>query len=157
MGEATALGLAKHFGGLTPLMNASLEQVLEVPDVGPVVGAQIVNFFASERNRSDIERLRAAGVHWREQEPAARAPPLPLEGLTVVLTGTLEHYTREQAAEQLRALGAKVAGSVSARTRYLVAGADAGSKLAKSQELGVEVLDEAGLVRLLAAPPVTAG
>jgi DNA ligase (NAD+) len=157
VGEATALGLAKHFGGLTPLMNASLEQVLEVPDVGPVVGAQIVNFFASERNRSDIERLRAAGVHWREQEPAARAPPLPLEGLTVVLTGTLEHYTREQAAEQLRALGAKVAGSVSARTRYLVAGADAGSKLAKAQELGVEVLDEAGLVRLLAAPPVTAG
>jgi DNA ligase (NAD+) len=150
VGEATALALAKHFGGLQALMSASMEQILEVPDVGPVVGAQLVSFFASERNRADIERLRAAGIHWSEQEPAARAAPLPLEGVTIVLTGTLEHYSREEAAEQLRRLGAKVAGSVSARTRYLIAGSDAGSKLTKAEELGVEVLDEAGLKRLLA-------
>ena len=157
VGEATALALAKHFGGLAALMNASLEQILEVPDVGPIVGAQVLSFFASARNRTDIERLQAAGVHWSEQAPAARLTPLPLEGVTIVLTGTLEHYTREEAAEQLRRLGAKVAGSVSARTRYLVAGADAGSKLAKAQELGIEVLDEAGLVHLLATPGVAAG
>jgi DNA ligase (NAD+) len=155
VGEATALGLARHFGGLSALMDASLEQILEVPDIGPIVGAQVVSFFASKRNRADIEGLRAAGVHWSEQAPAARAAPLPLEGVTVVLTGTLEHFTREQAAKQLRRLGAKVAGSVSARTRYLIAGSDAGSKLAKAQELGVEVLDEAALVRLLATPTST--
>jgi DNA ligase (NAD+) len=152
VGEATALALAKHFGGLEALLHASLEQILEVPDVGPVVGANIAGYFALESNRAEIERLRAAGVHWSEHEPAARDAPLPLEGVTIVLTGTLEHYSREEAAEQLRALGAKISGSVSARTRYVIAGADAGSKLTKAQALGIEVLDEAGLKRLLATP-----
>ncbi|MGA3156686.1 MAG: NAD-dependent DNA ligase LigA [Steroidobacteraceae bacterium] len=152
VGEATALALAKHFGGLEALMNASLEQILEVADVGPVVGANVAGYFALASNRAEIERLRSAGLHWSEHEPAARAAPLPLEGVTLVLTGTLEHYSREEAAEQLRRLGAKVSGSVSARTRYLIAGADAGSKLTKAQALGIEVLDEAGFVKLLATP-----
>jgi DNA ligase (NAD+) len=149
VGEATALALAAHFGGLEALMNASLDQILEVSDVGPVVGANIANYFAIESNRAEIERLRVAGVHWSEHAPAARAEPLPLEGVTIVLTGTLEHYSREEAAEQLRRLGAKVSGSVSARTRYVIAGSDAGSKLTKAQALGVEILDEAGLGKLL--------
>lgn len=152
VGEATALALAKHFGGLEALIKASLEQILQVPDVGPVVGANVAGYFALESNRAEIKRLKAAGVHWSEHAPAARTAPLPLDGMIIVLTGTLEHYSREQAAEQLRRLGAKVSGSVSARTRFVVAGADAGSKLAKAQALGIEVLDEAGLVKLLAAP-----
>jgi DNA ligase (NAD+) len=149
VGESTARDLARHFGQLDPIMDASVEQLLEVPDVGPIVAESIHAFFQQPHNREVIAQLRACGVHWEEGEPAARAPQ-PLAGMTVVLTGTLPTLSREQAKEMLEAAGAKVAGSVSKKTNYVVAGAEAGSKLDKARELGVEVLDEDGLRRLLA-------
>jgi DNA ligase (NAD+) len=149
VGESTARDLARHFGQLDPIMDASVEQLLEVPDVGPIVAESIHAFFQQPHNREVIAQLRACGVHWEEGEPAARAPQ-PLAGMTVVLTGTLSTLSREQAKEMLEAAGAKVAGSVSKKTNYVVAGAEAGSKLDKARELGVEVLDEDGLRRLLA-------
>ena len=149
VGEATARDLARHFGGLDAILDASAEQLLEVPDVGPVVAESIHTFFAQPHNREVVEQLRACGVHWEEGAPAARAPK-PLAGLTVVLTGTLPTLSRDEAKDLLEAAGAKVAGSVSKKTSYVVAGAEAGSKLDKAQELGVKVLDEDGLRRLLA-------
>ncbi len=148
VGEATAAALVEHFGTLEALSTATLEQILEVPDVGPVTAAQVQAFFAAPANRSVVERLLAAGISWPEtarREPASR----PLLGLTVVLTGTLQSMTREEAAEALQNLGAKVSSAVSKRTSYVVAGADAGSKLARAQELGIHVLDEKGLSSLL--------
>jgi DNA ligase (NAD+) len=120
-----------------------------VPDVGPVVAERLYRFFADPRNVEVVARLRAAGVHWPEHEPAG-AVEGPLAGQTVVLTGTLAGMTREQAGARLEALGAKVAGSVSKKTSFVVAGSDAGSKLAKAKDLGVPVLDEAALLDLLA-------
>jgi DNA ligase (NAD+) len=154
VGEATAAALAEHFGTLTALQSASVEQILEVPDVGPVIAAQVQSFFASAANRSVVQRLIAAGLSWPEGAPVARVAR-PLAGVTVVLTGTLQSMTREQAAESLKDLGAKVSAAVSARTNYLVAGAEAGSKLTRARELGIPVLDEDGLARLLraATPP----
>ncbi|WP_199541533.1 NAD-dependent DNA ligase LigA [Paraburkholderia kururiensis] len=150
VGESTAKDLAKHFGSLEPVMNASVEELLEVNDVGPVVAESIHQFFAEEHNRTVIEQLRAPGrVTWAEGPPAPRAPQGMLAGKTVVLTGTLPTLTREAAKEMLEAAGAKVAGSVSKKTDYVVAGADAGSKLAKAEELGVPVLDEEGMRKLL--------
>ncbi|CAM2192847.1 DNA ligase [Paraburkholderia kururiensis] len=150
VGESTAKDLAKHFGSLDPVMNASVEELLEVNDVGPVVAESIHQFFAEEHNRTVIEQLRAPGrVTWAEGPPAPRAPQGVLAGKTVVLTGTLPTLTREAAKEMLEAAGAKVAGSVSKKTDYVVAGADAGSKLAKAEELGVPVLDEEGMRKLL--------
>lgn len=150
VGESTAKDLAKHFGSLDPVMNASVEELLEVNDVGPVVAESIHQFFAEEHNRTVIEQLRAPGrVTWAEGPPAPRAPQGMLAGKTVVLTGTLPTLTREAAKEMLEAAGAKVAGSVSKKTDYVVAGADAGSKLAKAEELGVPVLDEEGMRKLL--------
>jgi DNA ligase (NAD+) len=149
VGESTARDLARHFGRLDAIMEASVEQLLQVPDVGPIVAESIHAFFRQPHNREVIEQLRACGVHWEEGEPAAQAPQ-PLAGMTVVLTGTLPTLSREQAKELLEAAGAKVAGSVSKKTNYVVAGAEAGSKLDKARELGVEVLDEEGLRRLLA-------
>ncbi|WP_017778132.1 NAD-dependent DNA ligase LigA [Paraburkholderia kururiensis] len=150
VGESTAKDLAKHFGLLDPVMNASVEELLEVNDVGPVVAESIHQFFAEEHNRTVIEQLRAPGrVTWAEGPPAPRAPQGVLAGKTVVLTGTLPTLTREAAKEMLEAAGAKVAGSVSKKTDYVVAGADAGSKLAKAEELGVPVLDEEGMRKLL--------
>ena len=150
VGEATARDLAAHFGKLDRLLAASPVQLLDVDDVGPAVADSIHTFFAQPHNREVVEQLRAAGIRWDEHEGAAAAAPKPLAGLTVVLTGTLPHLTREQAKELLEAAGAKVAGSVSKKTAYVVAGSEAGSKLDKARELGVPVLDEVGLRALLA-------
>lgn len=149
VGEATAKDLARHFGKLDAIMDASVEQLLEVNDVGPVVAQSIRTFFDQPHNREVVEQLRACGVHWEEGEPAARAPR-PLTGKTIVLTGTLPTLSRDEAKDLLEAAGAKVAGSASKKTDYVVAGAEAGSKLDKARELGVTVLDEDGLRALLA-------
>jgi DNA ligase (NAD+) len=148
VGEATAAALAQHFGAIEPLMEADLETIQQVPDVGPVVAAHVQTFFADPLNRKLVEDLRSAGVNW----PAATVQPIgeqPLAGLTFVLTGTLEAMSREEAEEALRALGAKTSGSVSRKTSYVVAGSDAGSKLRKAVELGVPVLDEQSLSLIL--------
>ena len=149
VGEATARDLALHFGSLDALMDADEAALLEVNDVGPVVAASVARFFAEPHNREGIAQLRAAGVHWQEGAPQ-RAAAGTLAGLTLVLTGTLPTLTRDDAKALVEAAGGKVAGSVSKKTDYVVAGADAGSKLAKAAELGVAVLDEAGLRNLLA-------
>ncbi|QGZ54551.1 NAD-dependent DNA ligase LigA [Paraburkholderia acidiphila] len=150
VGESTAKDLAKHFGSLDPIMSASVEELLEVNDVGPIVALAIHEFFAEAHNRTVIEQLRAPGkVTWAEGPPAPKAPVGVLAGKTVVLTGTLPTLSRDEAKEMLEAAGAKVAGSVSKKTDYVVAGADAGSKLAKAEELGVPVLDEEGMRKLL--------
>lgn len=149
VGESTARDLARHFGSMDPIMEAGVEELLQVPDVGPIVAESIHAFFQQPHNREVIEQLRACGVHWEEGPPAAREPK-PLSGKTVVLTGTLPTLSRDEAKEMLEAAGAKVAGSVSKKTDYVVAGAEAGSKLDKARELGVTVLDEDGLRRLLA-------
>jgi DNA ligase (NAD+) len=150
VGESTAKDLARHFGRLDAIMDATEEQLLEVNDVGPVVAQSIHTFFEQPHNREVVEQLRACGLGWEESEPAARAPAKPLAGKTFVITGTLPTLSRDEAKDKLEAAGAKVAGSVSKKTSYVVAGAEAGSKLDKAQELGVPVLDEDGLRRLLA-------
>ncbi len=149
VGEATAGDLARHFGALAPLQEAGVADLLEVPDVGPVLAEAIRAFFAEPHNGEVIEQLRAAGVHWPEGAPQ-RKPAGPLAGRTVVLTGTLPTLAREDAKALLEAAGAKVAGSVSAKTDYVIAGADAGTKLAKAAALGLPVLDEDGLRALVA-------
>ena len=148
VGEATAKDLARHFGTLDAIMDASVEQLLQVPDVGPVVAQSLHTFFQQPHNREVVEQLRACGVTWPEGAPAERAPQV-LAGKTVVLTGTLPTLSRDAAKDMLETAGAKVAGSVSKKTSYVVAGEDAGSKLARAQELGVPVLDEAGMLALL--------
>jgi DNA ligase (NAD+) len=150
VGEATAKDLARHFGALEPLLRASEEELQGVPDVGPIVAESIARFFAEPHNREVIAALVAAGVRWQEAPPQ-RAAPGRLAGRTLVLTGTLPTLTREDAKALIEAQGGKVAGSVSARTDYVVAGEDAGSKLAKARELGIAVLDEEGFRALLAA------
>jgi DNA ligase (NAD+) len=148
VGEATAKDLARHFGSLDAIMDAGVEQLLQVPDVGPVVAQSIRTFFDQPHNREVVEQLRACGVHWTEGGPSAAAQ-LPLAGRTFVLTGTLPTLSREEAKALLEAAGAKVAGSVSTKTDYVVAGAEAGSKLEKARALGLPILDEAGLLALL--------
>jgi DNA ligase (NAD+) len=167
VGETTARALADHFGSLDAMQSASEEQIQEVDGVGPVLATSIHSFFADSRHRAELERLRELGVQppphptvlpaatGAAARGAARSaqtpdPSCPLAGLTVVLTGTLAGMTRDEAAEQLRGRGAKVTGSVSKGTDYVVAGADAGSKLTRARELGVAVLDEDGLAELLA-------
>jgi DNA ligase (NAD+) len=150
VGESTAKDLARHFGSLDPVMNASIEELMEVEGIGPVVAESIHQFFAEEHNRHVIEQLRAPGkVTWPEGPPAPRKPQGMLAGKTIVLTGTLPSLSREEAKEMLEAAGAKVAGSVSKKTDYVVAGTEAGSKLAKAEELGIEILDEDGMRKLL--------
>jgi len=151
VGEATAKALALHFGKLDAIMAASEEQLLEVADIGPIVAKSLRTFFDQPHNREVVEQLRACGITWPEGEPAARVPT-PLSGKTFVLTGTLPTLDREQAKALIEAAGGKVAGSVSKKTSYVVAGAEAGSKLDKALALGVPVLDEAGLLALLQAP-----
>ena len=148
VGEATAKDLAKHFGSIDRIMDASEEHLLTVRDVGPVVAHSIRTFFDQPHNREVVEQLRAAGVSWPEGEPAERAPQ-PLLGKTFVLTGTFPTLKRDEAKAMLEAAGAKVAGSVSKKTDYVVAGEEAGSKLDKAQELGVAVIDEAQMLALL--------
>ncbi len=148
VGEATAKELARHFGKLDAVMDATEEQLLEVADVGPVVAQSIHTFFGQAHNREVVEQLRALGLSWPEGEPAARAV-LPLTGKTLVITGTLPSLSRDEAKDRIEAAGGKVAGSVSKKTDYLVAGAEAGSKLTKAQELGVAILDETQLLELL--------
>ena len=148
VGESTAKDLARHFGSLAPIMDASVETLMEVEGVGPIVAESIYQFFAEAHNRTVIDQLRA-NVTWPEGPPAPRAPQGILAGKTIVLTGTLPTLAREQAKEMLEAAGAKVAGSVSKKTDYVVAGAEAGSKLAKAEELGIKILDEDGMRKLL--------
>lgn len=151
VGEATARALAAHFGTLARLMHADATELEEVPDVGPIVAGHVAAFFADDANRRLIAALRAAGMQWPESAPRP-AITLPLNGLIVVLTGTLDTLTREEATARLQALGAKVAGSVSRKTSVVIAGADAGSKARKAEELEVPIADEAWLQSLLAAP-----
>ena len=150
VGETTAKDLARHFGGIERVMDASVEQLLEVNDVGPVVAQSIRTFFDQPHNREVVEQLRAVGVHWDEHDghrPDAAA--LPLAGKTLVLTGTLPTLSRDEAKDLIEAAGGKVSGSVSKKTHFVIAGDEAGSKLDKARELGVPVLDEAGLRALL--------
>ncbi|WP_251973486.1 NAD-dependent DNA ligase LigA [Sphaerotilus microaerophilus] len=150
VGEATAKDLARHFGRLDALMDASEEQLLQVRDVGPIVARSIRTFFDQPHNREVVEQLRAAGVTWEEHDGAvADESPKPLAGRTLVLTGTLPTLGREEAKALIEAAGGKVSGSVSKKTHYVVAGEEAGSKLDRARELGVAVLDEAGLRELL--------
>ena len=150
VGEATAKELARHFGTLDAIMDATLDQLLQVSDVGPTVAQSIRTFFDQAHNREVVEQLKACGVHWKEGVAIAGAS-LPLMGQTFVLTGTLQTMGRDEAQAKLEMLGAKVAGSVSKKTHAVVAGTEAGSKLEKAQALGVAVLDEAAFLALLAS------
>jgi DNA ligase (NAD+) len=149
VGEATAKELARHFGKLDAIMDASEEQLLEVADIGPVVAQSIRTFFEQPHNREVVEQLRACGITWEEGSPAERKPQ-PLAGKTFVITGTLPTLSRDQAKDMLEALGAKVAGSVSKKTDYVLAGTEAGSKLDKARELGIAVIDEAACLAMCA-------
>jgi DNA ligase (NAD+) len=151
VGETTAKDLARHFGAIERLRRADIGQLLAVPDVGPIVAESIRDFFAEGHNQQVIDDLIAAGFQWSESEGEGDASPKPLAGKTFVLTGTLPTLAREDAKEMIESLGGKVAGSVSKKTDYVVAGAEAGSKLEKAESLGVAVLDEAQLLALLEA------
>ena len=180
VGEATASALAAHFGGLAALRKADADALTEVPDVGPVVAESVRRFFDDPRNGEIVDAL-ARELSWEETEPVRTeagseaaagqaaalvqsaapsrkaAPPPPLAGKTFVLTGTLDSMSRDDAKRRLQALGAKVTGSVSKRTDYVVAGENPGSKLDKAQSLGVPVLGEAGLAELLRGPRTAEG
>ena len=153
VGEATAKDLARHFGSLDRIMSAGADELLQVRDVGPVVARSIRAFFDQPHNVEVVEQLRAAGIGWDEHEGTrADAAALRLAGRTLVLTGTLPTLGRDAARELIEAAGGKVAGSVSRKTDFVIAGSEAGSKLDKARELGVAVLDEQGLRDLLEAP-----
>ena len=148
VGEATAQTLANNFGSLEAVIEADAEQLLDVDDIGPVVAKHIVNFFSNPDNLSIIQALRESGVNWADIDQNAQASQ-PLKGQTWVLTGGMEIMSRAEAKDRLQALGAKVAGSVSAKTSQVVAGPGAGSKLTKAQSLDIPVLDEAGFLEYL--------
>jgi DNA ligase (NAD+) len=152
-GESTARDLARYFGTLDAVMQADAPRLLDVPDIGPTVAESILRFFEEPRNQAVIAELRQQGVHWLESpQDAARAAPIgPLHGKTVVLTGALDRWSRDEAAARVRAAGGKVSATVSARTDYVVAGAEAGAKLDRARELGVAVLDEDQFSRLIEA------
>ena len=149
VGGVNARNLAAHFRTVDALLEASLEQIEEVPGIGPILAEQIAETLSEEATRELIARLRAAGLTLEEEGPAPGEADGPLAGRTLVLTGTLPNLTREEAKERIEAAGGKVTGSVSKKTDYLVAGADAGSKLAKAEKLGTEILDEDGLLALI--------
>jgi DNA ligase (NAD+) len=154
VGEATARALAGHFRDLEPLIAADAARLQEVPDVGPVVAAQVAAFFREPRNRRVIAKLRKAGVRW----PRGKAPRRgPLAGKSFVLTGALDRLTREEAAARLLTLGATVSDSVSAGTSYVVVGRDPGSKLDRARQLGVPRLGEAAFLRLIRGAPAPRG
>ncbi len=149
VGEVTAAALATAFGDLDPLMDADEEALLAVPDVGPVVARHVRSFFEQAENRAVIESLQARGLRWAPVGNATVDAPQHLAGKTLVVTGTLEGMSRDEAKARIQQAGGKVTGSVSKKTDYLVAGADAGSKLAKAEALGVPVIDQAGLEAML--------
>ncbi|GEA49408.1 DNA ligase [Vibrio inusitatus NBRC 102082] len=149
VGEATAANLAQHFKSLERIEQANVEALLEVPDVGVIVAEHIKAFFAQERNQAVIAELIESGITWSEIKEVTNAQELPLIGKTVVLTGSLSQLTRSDAKAALQNLGAKVTGSVSKKTDILFAGEAAGSKLAKAQDLGIEIQDEQGLITLM--------
>lgn len=148
VGESTARDFARHFGSLERILAATEEDLLAIEDVGPVVAKSVKTFFAQEHNCAVIEELRGLGVQWIDEEPDVDKPK-PFAGLTFVLTGTLAALSRDEVKERLESLGAKVSGSVSKKTSYVVAGTEAGSKLVKAQELGITVLDESALLTML--------
>ncbi len=154
IGEATARQLAAHFGTLDALMRASAAELEEVPEVGPAVTASLRAFFTDPAQQALIQRLRAVGITWPETAPT-RAVALPLAGWTIVLTGSLAALSREEASEQLRALGAKVASSVSAKTHLVVVGEEAGSKAERALALAIPRVAESSLLQILAAPADT--
>jgi DNA ligase (NAD+) len=147
VGERTALFLAEAFGSLDAIASAGLDILQEAEEVGPRIAESIFKFFREPRNQQLIERLREAGLQFHYQSTRPKAGPL--KGLTFVLTGTLPNLSRDDAKRLIEAAGGKVAGSVSKKTNYVVAGEEAGSKLTKAQELGVQVLDESGLLELI--------
>lgn len=149
VGESTAKDLANYAGQLDRLMAMNVEQLQHVPDIGPVVAQSIADFFAEKHNREVIEQLRSCGVRWEERSDKITQVSSPLHGKTFILTGTLPSMTRDMAKEKIEHLGGKVTGSVSSKTDYVVAGADPGSKYDKAVELGITILDEAGLLKLL--------
>ncbi len=149
VGEATAKDLAKHFGALDRIMDASIEQLLEVRDVGPIVAQSIRTFFEQPHNREVVEQLRACGIEWDEHDGAVATVPQHLSGRVFVLTGSLPTLSRDAAKALIEAAGGKVAGSVSKKTNFVVAGEDAGSKLEKARALGLEVIGEAELLSML--------
>lgn len=153
VGEATALQLATHFGSLEALRAADAAAVREVPDIGPVIAEQVAAFFHEPHNLAVVDALLAAGLQWPAPQTREASSTLPFAGKTFVLTGTLAGLSREEAADRIRALGGKVSGSVSKKTDYVVAGSDAGSKLAKAEALGIALLDEAGFTALCAVGP----
>ena len=148
VGETTARDLARHFGGLEHLLQADETQLQQAPDVGPIVAQSIAHFFGEPHNLEIIAEMRASGVQWPETKVLQTAK-LSLAGKTFVLTGSLPNLTRDDAKERIEAKGGKVTASVSKKTNYVIAGADAGSKLEKAREIGVAVLDERGLLELL--------
>ena len=149
VGETTAKELARHFGTLDALIGADDAALTQVSDVGPVVAQSLRHFFGEPHNREVVAQLRIAGVHWPEHKGTPQYSTTHLSGKIFVLTGTLPSLSREKAAALLEAVGVKVTGSVSKKTDYVVAGTDAGNKLEKARELGVPVLDEAGMLALL--------
>lgn len=154
VGEATALSLANHYGSLRAVMQAELESLIEVPDIGEVMAQHIISFFAEQHNVSVIESLLEAGIVPTEIE-LSELDNLPLKGFTYVVTGTLALMDRSQAKQYLQLLGAKVAGSVSAKTTYVIAGPGAGSKLTKAEELGIQIINEEDFVSLLTQHGIT--
>ena len=146
VGDATARALAKHFGSLSAIQSATQEALEGVADVGPIVAKHIVTFFSQTHNQEVINNLLTAGVHWPDVEIKTEQP---LQGKTFVITGTLEGMKREEVKQRLLALGAKVSGSVSRKTDYVIAGSDPGSKVEKARQLDVEILDEVGLLSLI--------
>lgn len=148
VGEATARDLARHFGTLEMLLAADGDALQRVPDVGPVVAASIATFLTESHNQQVVAALQAAGVNWPAGEAVVSAPQV-FAGKTLVLTGTLPNLSRDDAKGLIEAAGGKVAGSVSKKTDYVVAGEEAGSKLEKALELGVPVIDETELLKML--------
>ena len=149
IGYVTAQALAEHFGTMDALLAADAEAIEEVEGVGPITAAQIADELAEEPTRELIERLRERGLRFELDESERRAQGGPLEGKTFVITGTLPNLSRDEASALIKRAGGKVTGSVSKKTDYVVAGDSPGSKLAKAEDLGVDVIDEAALEKLL--------
>ena len=149
VGRVTAEALADHFGSIDALRSADPTEIEEVEGVGPIMAVQIAESLADERTGELIERLRARGLNLSGEESERRQSGGPLDGMTLVLTGTLPALTREEASSLIKAAGGRVLNSVSKKTDYVLAGENPGSKLQKAEELGVEILDEAALRRLI--------